>query len=40
MILYPRDLDYVGTHEKVWLCRRVDIVRHWIANRPPPAISA
>jgi allantoinase len=30
-----RFLDYVGTHDRVWICRRVDIARHWIATHPP-----
>jgi putative urate catabolism protein len=29
-----RFLDYVLAHEHVWICRRVDIARHWIANHP------
>jgi peptidoglycan/xylan/chitin deacetylase (PgdA/CDA1 family) len=29
-----RFLDYVGAHERVWICRRVDIARHWIATHP------
>jgi allantoinase len=29
-----RFLDYVGTHERVWICRRIDIARHWIATHP------
>ncbi len=24
-----RFLDYVQQHEKVWLCRRIDIANHW-----------
>ena len=24
-----RFLDYVHQHEKVWICRRIDIARHW-----------
>jgi putative urate catabolism protein len=24
-----RFLDYVALHEKVWVCRRIDIARHW-----------
>jgi peptidoglycan/xylan/chitin deacetylase (PgdA/CDA1 family) len=24
-----RFLDYVQSHEQVWICRRVDIARHW-----------
>jgi putative urate catabolism protein len=30
-----RFLDYVQKHEKVWLCRRVDIARHWHEFHPP-----
>ncbi|MFG1343763.1 allantoinase PuuE [Xanthobacter autotrophicus DSM 431] len=30
-----RFLDYVARHEKVWVARRVDIARHWIAHHPP-----
>ena len=29
-----RFLDYVGQHDRVWICRRVDIARHWIATHP------
>jgi allantoinase len=32
-----RFLDYVQTHDKVWLCRRVDIARHWAQHHPHPA---
>ncbi|MBW4508162.1 MAG: allantoinase PuuE [Scytonematopsis contorta HA4267-MV1] len=30
-----RFLDYVQKHENVWLCRRVDIARHWHEFHPP-----
>jgi allantoinase len=30
-----RFLDHVLAHDDVWICRRVDIARHWIANHPP-----
>jgi len=30
-----RFLDYVGQHQDVWIARRVDIARHWIAHFPP-----
>ncbi len=30
-----RFLDHVLSHEDVWVCRRVDIARHWIANHKP-----
>jgi hypothetical protein len=29
-----RFLDYVQKHERVWICRRADIARHWIAQHP------
>ena len=32
-----RFLDYLLEHEDVWICRRVDIARHWIANHPAGA---
>jgi len=25
----------VLAHDDVWVCRRVDIARHWIAEHPP-----
>jgi len=28
-------LDYVLQHEKVWVARRIDIARHWLAEHPP-----
>jgi len=30
-----RFLDYVQSREKVWICRRIDIARHWIDRHPP-----
>jgi peptidoglycan/xylan/chitin deacetylase (PgdA/CDA1 family) len=32
-----RFLDYVLQHEDVWIARRVDIARHWIAHHPAEA---
>jgi putative urate catabolism protein len=32
-----RFLDHVGRHDRVWVCRRIDIARHWHAQHPPPA---
>ena len=29
-----RFLDHVQHHEHVWICRRVEIARHWIARHP------
>lgn len=31
-----RFLDYVRAHDRVWVARRIDIARHWIAHHPPP----
>ena len=30
-----RALDYIQSREDVWICRREDIARHWIATHPP-----
>ncbi|WP_226648238.1 polysaccharide deacetylase family protein [Microbulbifer variabilis] len=30
-----RFLDYIQGFEKVWICRRADIARHWISQYPP-----
>lgn len=30
-----RFLDYVASHERVWVARRVDIARHWIRHHQP-----
>jgi allantoinase len=27
-------LDHVQGHDQVWICRRIDIARHWIARHP------
>ena len=32
-----RFLDYILSHDRVWVARRVDIARHWIAHHPPDA---
>ncbi|MCP4187635.1 MAG: allantoinase PuuE [Gammaproteobacteria bacterium] len=29
-----RFLDYVENHEQVWICRRVEIARHWMERHP------
>ena len=29
-----RFLDYVQSHEDVWICRRLDIANHWIKHHP------
>lgn len=30
-----RFLDYVGEHDDVWVCRRIDIAEHWHREHPP-----
>jgi len=30
-----RFFDYVMKHERVWICRRIDIARHWHQHHPP-----
>ena len=32
-----RFLDHVRSHDRVWLCRRIDIARHWHAHHRPPS---
>lgn len=27
-------IDYIQNHEKVWICRRSDIAKHWISQHP------
>ncbi len=31
-----RFIEYVLKHERVWICRRIDIARHWMATHPYP----
>jgi allantoinase len=31
-----RFIDYARSHQQVWICRRVDIARHWMATHPFP----
>ncbi len=33
-----RFIDYVKSHDKVWLARRIDIAEHWSAHHPAPAV--
>ena len=30
-----RFIEYIQAKERVWICRREDIARHWIAHHPP-----
>jgi peptidoglycan/xylan/chitin deacetylase (PgdA/CDA1 family) len=29
-----RFLDHIERHDRVWVCRRIDIARHWKAAHP------
>jgi peptidoglycan/xylan/chitin deacetylase (PgdA/CDA1 family) len=33
-----RFLDYIKGFDDVWVCRRVDIARHWHQHHPPRAV--
>ena len=35
-----RFLDYVQSHDKVWICRRIDIAQHWRATHPFSNVAA
>lgn len=35
-----RFLDYVESHDRVWVARRIDIANHWARVHPAPAASA
>lgn len=35
-----RFLDHVQSHEHVWVCRRIDIARHWRQQHPCPVTQA
>ena len=35
-----RFLDHIAAHERVWVCRRVDIARHWKQEHPFDAAKA
>ena len=30
-----RFLEHIRNHDRVWLCRRIDIANHWHARHPP-----
>jgi len=35
-----RFLDHIQQHDRVWVCRRIDIARHWQQLHPAPALPA
>ena len=34
-----RFLDYVLGHDRVWIAKRLDIARHWLATHPPRSLT-
>jgi peptidoglycan/xylan/chitin deacetylase (PgdA/CDA1 family) len=34
IVALQRFLDHVAKHDRVWICRRIDIARHWKALHP------
>jgi putative urate catabolism protein len=34
IVALQRFLDYIAQHDQVWVCRRIDIARHWMATHP------
>jgi peptidoglycan/xylan/chitin deacetylase (PgdA/CDA1 family) len=39
-VALQRFLDHLEKHEDVWICRRIDIARHWRAQHPAPGAAA
>lgn len=37
---FARFLDYVLQHPNVWICRGIDVARHWREHFPPPEAEA
>ena len=37
IVALQRFLDHVQRHDRVWVCRRIDIARHWQQTHPHPA---
>ena len=33
-----RFIDYISHHENIWICRRIDIARHWQSAHPGPTL--
>lgn len=34
MLALKKFLDHIEKHDKVWVCRRIDIARHWKSVHP------
>jgi peptidoglycan/xylan/chitin deacetylase (PgdA/CDA1 family) len=38
IVALHRILDYITAHDRVWICRRDDIARHWLNHHPDPRV--
>ncbi|MFO0208300.1 MAG: allantoinase, partial [Betaproteobacteria bacterium] len=38
MVALQRFLDHLERHDRVWVCRRIDIAQHWRTHFPAPAL--
>lgn len=36
LLALQRFLDHIERHDRVWVCRRIDIARHWASRFPAP----
>ena len=36
IVALQRFLDHIARHDRVWVCRRIDIARHWAGRFPAP----
>jgi peptidoglycan/xylan/chitin deacetylase (PgdA/CDA1 family) len=34
IVALQRFLDHIAKHDRVWICRRIDIARHWRKTHP------
>ncbi len=39
IVALQRFLDHVQRHDHVWICRRIDIARHWKTTHPMPGLT-
>ena len=40
IVALKRFIEHVLAHDRVWIARRIDIARHWLATHPCPEVSA
>jgi allantoinase len=34
MVALKKFLDHIAKHDRVWVCRRIDIAQHWKQTHP------